>query len=121
MVLLAPFFFSSRRRHTRLVSDWSSDVCSSDLARLVRGADHRRRPAGAPGRAVARCFHRRAPRGAARSLPGGGNGGGAARAPQRAATAEASRGERGGRAPARDDGPAFALTPGKGESSGVTG
>src|SRR5262249_59006356 len=27
----APFFFSSRRRHTRLVSDWSSDVCSSDL------------------------------------------------------------------------------------------
>src|SRR5437016_6431872 len=27
----AIFFFSSRRRHTRLVSDWSSDVCSSDL------------------------------------------------------------------------------------------
>src|SRR5258706_832862 len=27
------FFFSSRRRHTRLVSDWSSDVCSSDLDR----------------------------------------------------------------------------------------
>src|SRR5258706_9783274 len=25
------FFFSSRRRHTRLVSDWSSDVCSSDV------------------------------------------------------------------------------------------
>src|SRR5262249_56513752 len=23
--------FSSRRRHTRVVSDWSSDVCSSDL------------------------------------------------------------------------------------------
>src|SRR5688500_19136781 len=37
------FFFSSRRRHTRLQGDWSSDVCSSDLgvvekavARLVR-------------------------------------------------------------------------------------
>src|SRR5262249_59131407 len=30
------FFFSSRRRHTRLVSDWSSDVCSSDLD----GIDH---------------------------------------------------------------------------------
>ena len=34
------FFFSSRRRHTRLVSDWSSDVCSSDLPntahRIVR-------------------------------------------------------------------------------------
>src|SRR5438046_5275218 len=29
------FVFSSRRRHTRLVSDWSSDVCSSDLT-LVR-------------------------------------------------------------------------------------
>ena len=27
------FFFSSRRRHTRLVSDWSSDVCSSDLVK----------------------------------------------------------------------------------------
>src|ERR1039457_507454 len=25
------FFFSSRRRHTRLQGDWSSDVCSSDL------------------------------------------------------------------------------------------
>src|SRR5574337_986884 len=25
------FFFSSRRRHTRLSGDWSSDVCSSDL------------------------------------------------------------------------------------------
>ena len=25
------FFFSSRRRHTRFTSDWSSDVCSSDL------------------------------------------------------------------------------------------
>src|SRR2546430_6007743 len=26
------FFFSSRRRHTRFDCDWSSDVCSSDLA-----------------------------------------------------------------------------------------
>src|SRR2546421_8032353 len=26
------FFFSSRRRHTRSDRDWSSDVCSSDLA-----------------------------------------------------------------------------------------
>src|SRR6266480_6042807 len=30
------FFFSSRRRHTRLTCDWSSDVCSSDLRLLVR-------------------------------------------------------------------------------------
>src|SRR5215213_2019551 len=31
-VLFFCFFFSSRRRHTRLVSDWRSDVCSSDLS-----------------------------------------------------------------------------------------
>src|SRR3712207_5454688 len=29
------FFFSSRRRHTRYWRDWSSDVCSSDLPRLL--------------------------------------------------------------------------------------
>src|SRR5256885_11706613 len=29
------FFFSSRRRHTRLQGDWSSDVCSSDLSCLA--------------------------------------------------------------------------------------
>src|SRR5256885_4836934 len=29
--VLYVFFFSSRRRHTRLQGDWSSDVCSSDL------------------------------------------------------------------------------------------
>src|ERR1019366_7353798 len=34
-------FFSSRRRHTRLVSDWSSDVCSSDLP---AGPQQRKRP-----------------------------------------------------------------------------
>src|SRR5258706_9088930 len=31
---LEDILFSSRRRHTRLVSDWSSDVCSSDLRYL---------------------------------------------------------------------------------------
>src|SRR5438874_9441785 len=30
-VLCLFFFFSSRRRHTRSLRDWSSDVCSSDL------------------------------------------------------------------------------------------
>src|SRR5690554_7484838 len=30
------FFFSSRRRHTRCGRDWSSDVCSSDLAFVLR-------------------------------------------------------------------------------------
>src|SRR2546426_12508643 len=35
--LLCFFFFSSRRRHTRLQGDWSSDVCSSDLAPELEG------------------------------------------------------------------------------------
>src|SRR5256885_10120485 len=34
------FFFSSRRRHTRLQGDWSSDVCSSDL-RVLRESNER--------------------------------------------------------------------------------
>src|SRR2546427_6643281 len=33
------FFFSSRRRHTRFDCDWSSDVCSSDLAVELRNAE----------------------------------------------------------------------------------
>src|SRR4051812_50220297 len=60
------FFFSSRRRHTRLTCDWSSDVCSSDLASnaLVAGFrtvvmphDRNARPSGSPkqiGRASCR-------------------------------------------------------------------
>src|SRR5262245_62626785 len=36
IVCVTFFFFSSRRRHTRCLSDWSSDVCSSDLARSRR-------------------------------------------------------------------------------------
>src|SRR6266496_4500638 len=36
-------FVSSRRRHTRSLRDWSSDVCSSDLFLLQRGV---RAPAG---------------------------------------------------------------------------
>src|SRR5262245_64848607 len=44
------FFFSSRRRHTRCLSDWSSDVCSSDLRALARSslALHRGQLVGAP-------------------------------------------------------------------------
>src|SRR5688500_6434977 len=34
--LLYDLFFSSRRRHTRLQGDWSSDVCSSDLSLTSR-------------------------------------------------------------------------------------
>src|SRR5436853_74180 len=33
MNAMRQFFFSSRRRHTSCLSDWSSDVCSSDLNR----------------------------------------------------------------------------------------
>src|SRR6266850_3644516 len=40
------FFFSSRRRHTRLQGDWSSDVCSSDLAVRVADQDDGLRLAG---------------------------------------------------------------------------
>src|SRR6202040_1621000 len=31
--------FSSRRRHTRLTCDWSSDVCSSDLLKALQGQE----------------------------------------------------------------------------------
>src|SRR5437762_11406534 len=44
------FFFSSRRRHTRYIGDWSSDVCSSDLGGFIlvlrQGSHDLRRPAG---------------------------------------------------------------------------
>src|SRR5688500_20302308 len=40
------FFFSSRRRHTRLQGDWSSDVCSSDLIPRSPGRPFRRRRSG---------------------------------------------------------------------------
>src|SRR5215204_2226417 len=52
------FFFSSRRRHTRSLCDWSSDVCPSDLAGVHlellrpgqrRAVDRGLRPAGAVG------------------------------------------------------------------------
>src|SRR5574341_2465243 len=35
------FFFSSGRRHTSLVGDWSSDVCSSDLVGVARAVHER--------------------------------------------------------------------------------
>src|SRR5699024_969993 len=42
VLFLSCFFFSSRRRHTRSKRDWSSDVCSSDLAAIgCDGARHR--------------------------------------------------------------------------------
>src|SRR5438046_10402754 len=81
------FFFSSRRRHTRLVSDWSSDVCSSDLTFSACSVHTNRRQSRAVlerqyvGRQVLQAAHgatgakrsvRRGP--ASRSLKNGGSG-----------------------------------------------
>src|SRR5438093_2705843 len=55
------FFFSSRRRHTRLVSDWSSDVCSSDLGSNVGTRAGRAllvAPPGKPGKSLLFQNHR---------------------------------------------------------------
>src|SRR5438034_6119682 len=40
------FFFSSRRRHTRSLCDWSSDVCSSDLVSVGGVLGHELSAAG---------------------------------------------------------------------------
>src|SRR3989449_7880009 len=60
------FFFSSRRRHTRCSRDWSSDVCSSDLAAhhvIARGEQLQRGVQGGEprgeGKTVAAAFERR--------------------------------------------------------------
>src|ERR1039457_5359816 len=45
-VIVCVFVFSSRRRHTRLQGDWSSDVCSSDLVTLHAGPEHDARWSG---------------------------------------------------------------------------
>src|SRR5690606_40115554 len=77
-LLCIPFFFSSRRRHTRFSRDWSSDVCSSDLLLEHRGAVAGRGPVvvqrgalagqrgGGPGGGL------RVPAGAGEQLLGGG-------------------------------------------------
>src|SRR5947199_4733911 len=60
------FFSSSRRRHTRCLSDWSSDVCSSDLAEwghqggngFHRDTRHERLPGGHPALRPARAISR---------------------------------------------------------------
>src|SRR5262245_63710798 len=67
------FFFSSRRRHTRCLSDWSSDVCSSDLQLPFRRGPPRQgrlRARGARGTPPAHAEARRAgSRGAAQQPP----------------------------------------------------
>src|SRR5256885_5265469 len=41
-------FFSSRRRHTRLQGDWSSDVCSNDLPVVAQRGIQRGQGVGDP-------------------------------------------------------------------------
>ena len=50
------FLFSSRRRHTRLRRDWSSDVCSSDLATGTQFGVIRLNKLGSSGNLVVQCF-----------------------------------------------------------------
>src|SRR3989454_6955081 len=64
------FFFSSRRRHTRLQGDWSSDVCSSDLG---AAADFVREHAEDPALSAARMSAQRARHGALVCGPAGGS------------------------------------------------
>src|SRR5256885_15247096 len=98
MLMCLFFFFSSRRRHTRLQGDWSSDVCSSDLssARTMaadgqgslspalrgsprnrpRGATRNDRPAGRASRSAGtapRQIGRASCRGRGENLGGGGS------------------------------------------------
>src|SRR5215469_17930313 len=53
------FFFSSRRRHTRSLRDWSSDVCSSDLVSVASNRLQRRLTSGCGHSTSARTLSRR--------------------------------------------------------------
>src|SRR5437763_3531276 len=59
MSRVAAFFFSSRRRHTRYIGDWSSDVCSSDLDVAVRAPVRRTAAAARDRPADGHPAHRR--------------------------------------------------------------
>src|SRR3546814_20704655 len=50
LLILCVFFFKQKTAYDMRMSDWSSDVCSSDLAAVVRGRDHRRRRRFRPAR-----------------------------------------------------------------------
>src|SRR6266576_1253375 len=55
------FFFSSRRRHTRSLRDWSSDVCSSDLGDAARAGAPLLHPGVAAATAAGAAAHRARP------------------------------------------------------------
>src|SRR5205807_3159861 len=61
-------FFSSRRRHTRLQGDWSSDVCSSDLPARGEGAGEGEEPEGGRPHVRSASAHASASRFASASL-----------------------------------------------------
>src|SRR2546426_6597008 len=63
------FFFSSRRRHTRLQGDWSSDLCSSDLTTGWGSRGRGRRPPRGSV-AVPRARVGEGPSGSGNELPG---------------------------------------------------
>src|SRR5215469_7110586 len=50
------FFFSSRRRHTSSLRDWSSDVCSSDLGTLRQPGRQRLHVPAVRGQAQHSCL-----------------------------------------------------------------
>src|SRR3989454_11018733 len=92
------FFFSSRRRHTRLQGDWSSDVCSSDLDAGDRSYGGLAGPFLSPPRRRRRCRGPVLPGRPPRGAPNGGGGGARGRGGDRTAargspTACRARGE----------------------------
>src|SRR3546814_2720688 len=80
-VLLCFFFFKQKTAYELRISDWSSDVCSSDLGRGGAAVPRRARPGGTEGGAsVPPRRHRARPRGGrggarlVRRGPGGASG-----------------------------------------------
>src|SRR3546814_9683590 len=65
------FFFKQKTAYEMRISDWSSDVCSSDLAGVAAGAAHAGagHAVSAGGRGAA--AHRAAPAGQPRGIPAG--------------------------------------------------
>src|SRR2546426_12635615 len=89
------FFFSSRRRHTRLQGDWSSDVCSSDLDAGDRSYGGLAGPFLSPPRRRRRCRGPVLPGRPPRGAPNGGGGGARGRGGDRTRSEERRVGEEG--------------------------
>src|SRR3546814_2718987 len=93
------FFFKQKTAYEMRISDWSSDVCSSDLPRYADGRRGGRRSARVPFRVAAHApRHRRISRRTARSLPRGSR----SAIPSPAASSSASRSSPERRAACRD-------------------